>query len=78
MSDPDADRRGWLDPQLLPNWLTYQPWDHDPIVAVDGHGRVMAQCACGWCGPDRTGDEHAAGLVRDDVLWHLDVVGGRL
>lgn len=69
---------GAPEPGDLPSYLTYQPWGHDPIVAVSGDGRVMADCACGWTGPERTGDEHAAGLVHDDVLWHLDVVGGRL
>lgn len=69
---------GQPEPGELPPHLTYQPWDHDPIVAVSGDGRVMADCRCGWQGPERTGDEHAWGLVRDDVYWHLDVVGGRL
>lgn len=49
--------------------------EHGPIVAVDQHA-TQARCQqCGWQGPDRTGDPHAAGLVADDAAWHLDVVG---
>lgn len=54
-----------------------------PRCTADGHmvsvvsplGIVQAMClTCGWKGPDRTGDEHAAGLVVDDRDWHVEEV----
>lgn len=45
---------------------------HDPIVVVDRHATQARCLGCGWVGPDRTGDPHAAGLVTDDVDWHLE------
>lgn len=51
------------------------PTGDGPIVAVDQHA-TQARChGCGWSGPDRSGDPHAAALVVDDVDWHLEVVG---
>ena len=47
------------------------------LIVVAEPGRVQARCACGWTGPDRTGDDHVIGLVLDDVAWHCHELGMR-
>ena len=48
------------------------PLDVGPghTILVVHHGTIQAACTCGWRGPDRTGDPHAAALVLDDTAWH--------
>ena len=52
----------------------FQPGGHGPVGMVGA--RVAARCwQCGWDGPDRTGDPHAAALLIDDVTEHAHQVG---
>ena len=44
------------------------------VIVVATPGVVCAECTCGWSGPDRTGDEHAVGLVVDDADQHCHEV----
>ena len=70
---PPATLSEWVEMILSPTPPVYE-LARGHYVGVAKPGNVQALCTCGWHGPDRTGDEHAAGLVIDDVHWHADRV----
>ena len=70
---PPATLSEWVEMILSPVSPVYE-LTRGHYVGVAKPGNVQALCTCGWHGPDRTGDEHAAGLVIDDVHWHAEVI----
>ena len=70
---PPATVSEWAEMILSPRSPVYE-MAAGHYVGVVKPGNVQALCTCGWHGPDRTGDAHAAGLVIDDVHWHAERV----
>ena len=70
---PPATLSEWAEMILSPRSPVYE-LARGHYVGVAKPGNVQALCTCGWHGPDRSGDQHAAGLVIDDVHWHAEVI----
>lgn len=63
-------RQEWLALIPIGGYPVWDPVHEGHLIVISQPGLIQAQCRCGWNGPDRTGDEHAVALVRDDVAWH--------
>lgn len=70
-TDPYRDRAGWVREVVE---CACVPCSH-VVSVVPADGVVMALCSCGWAGPDRSDDPHAAILVEDDAEQHAERVG---